>query len=390
MRRIPSWVPWAVAVLSVLALLASGAAGLTVDASLGVIRVRPTDAGWWVAYLTLTIVGAVVASRRPETPIGWLMLAGGAINALAQATGQYAVWGLARHPGSLPAASVAAWMSSYLWEPAIAVIVAMAAYFPTGRLVSPRWRWLPAVLVGATVVIVGVCAVGLWPLRGPRLIAENADVVTHTYVGTVVSVVYPLVLIGAIAAMVSIVVRYRRAVGIERQQLKWLMWAAVVTAPGVVLGEVVGDNSAAGAIQLLNSPAGFTVAAAFAILRYRLYDIDRIVSRTVSYVVLTGVVVGVYIGLVALAETVIGSSSSIAVAASTLVAAAVFQPMRRRVQRIIDRRFDRAAYDARRTAEAFAQRLRDQVDVDTVTADLMTTVNAAVAPTSVTMWMAHA
>lgn len=323
--------------------------------------------------------------------MGWLMLAGGAVNAVAQLSGAYAIWGLVRHPGSLPGASVAAWMSSLLWEPAIALIVAVAAYFPTGHLLSTRWRWLPVTTTVASLGIVGSCAVGLWPLRGAALIAENADVIAHTWVAKVVGVVYPIVLACALAALLSVVVRWRRARGIERQQLKWLMLAAAVTAPGVVVGLAInGQGDAAGIVQLLNSPAWFTIAAALAILRYRLYDIDRIVSRTVSYLAVTGVVVGVYIGFVALIETGLGFSSAVAVAASTLAAAAAFQPLRRRVQHAVDRRFDRAAYDARRTTEEFAHRLRDQVDVDQVRQDLLDTVALSVAPSAVTLWLAQA
>jgi multisubunit Na+/H+ antiporter MnhB subunit len=332
-----------------------------------------------------------VASRRPENPVGWLMLAGGAVNAVTQFAGAYAAWGLVRHPGSLPGASAAAWLSSFLWEPAIAILVGVAAYFPTGRLPSRRWRWLPITAALASVVIVAASAVGLWSLRGRALIAENADVALHTYVKAVIGAVYPVVLACAVAALLSVVIRYRRARGIERQQMKWLMWAAVVTVPGVVAGQVLNGNGGdSGLVQLLGSPAWFTIAAALAILRYRLYDIDRIVSRTVSYLAVTALVIGVYVGLVALIETGLGFSGGVAVAASTLAAAAAFQPLRSRVQRAVDRRFDRAAYDARRTAEAFAQRLRDEVDVATISSDLVTTVDEAVAPTFLSVWLAHA
>ena len=381
---------WTVAGVSVAFLLLAALVGVTTDASLHLTVFRPSDSGWWVAFLALSVMGAVVASRRPENPVGWLMLAGGAVNTVAQLSGAYAVWGLVRHPGSLPGASVAAWMSSLLWEPAIALIVAVAAYFPTGRLLSARWRWLPVTVTAASLGIVGSCAVGLWPLRGRALIAENADIVTHTWAVHVVGIVYPIVLACAVAALVSVVLRWRRARGIERQQLKWLMLAAVVTAPGVAVGLVInGQGDAAGIVQLLNSPAWFTIAAALAILRYRLYDIDRIVSRTVSYLAVTGLVIGVYVGLVALIETGLGFSSGVAVAASTLAAAAGFQPLRRRVQRAVDRKFDRAAYDARRTAEAFAQRLRDEVDVDRVRRDLLDTVAVSIAPAAVTLWLAE-
>jgi hypothetical protein len=202
-------------------------------------------------------------------------------------------------------------------------------------------------------------------------------------------VLWPFVPVCAIGALASIVVRYRRAGGVERQQLKWLVFAGVVSAPLILLDEVLPASSRlSGSVALLDSPAFGAIAIALAVLRYRLYDIDRIVSRTVSYGLVTGVVVGVYVGLVALIETVLGFSSSIAVAASTLAAAALVQPVRRRVQKAVDRRFDRAAYDARRTVDSFANRLRDEVDVDRIHHDLVTTVDTSIAPASISLWVA--
>jgi hypothetical protein len=279
---------------------------------------------------------------------------------------------------------------SFMWTPAIAVIVFVIAYFPNGHLVSPRWRWLPWAAVICTTAIVAVTAVDLWGEPGIRMISSNTDWEQSTVSGHVIAVLWPFVPICAISALVSVGVRYRRAHGIERQQLKWLVFAAIVSAPLILVDEVLPSSSGfATPVALLNSPAFGAIAIALAILRYRLYDIDRIVSRTVSYGLVTAIIVGGYVGLVGLTETVLGFSSGVAVAASTLAAAAAFQPVRRWLQRSVDRRFDRAAYDARRTAEAFAQRLRDEVDADTISSDLLTTVGAAVAPASLTLWVAH-
>ncbi|HET7529516.1 MAG TPA: hypothetical protein VFJ98_01000 [Mycobacteriales bacterium] len=383
--------PWVGAALSVVALALAAVVGLTTEPSLHVQRLAASDAGWWTAYAVFSVVGGIVASRRPENLVGWLMLTAGAINAFAAAAGQYAVFGLVRHPGSLPGADVVAWCWSFLWTPSIAALILVIAFFPTGRLPSGRWRWLPVMAVGCTTVIVLVTAVDMWSRRGAALVADDTAWEQGTTAGHVIDALWPFVPICAIAAMVSVGVRYRRAGGAERQQLKWLVLAGIVSAPMIIVDELLPSGSPlATPVALLDSPAWAAIAIALAVLRYRLYDIDRIVSRTASYAVVTGLVLGGYVGLVALTETVLGFSSSVAVAASTLLVAAAFQPVRRRVQRTIDRRFDRAAYDAGRLAEAFAQRLRDQVDVDAVSSDLLTTVESAVAPASLTLWLARA
>jgi hypothetical protein len=282
-------------------------------------------------------------------------------------------------------------VTSWIWAPAISVLVLVLIYFPTGQLPSRRWRWLPWVAVSVTSLIVVTTAVDLWPQRGAALLGPNADLVRATFSAHVIGVLWPFIPICAIAAMASVVVRYRRAAGLERQQLRWLVLAGAVSAPMIVVGELLAPSSPFyTAAQLLNSPAWCAIAIAIAILRYRLYDLDRIVSRTVSYAVVTGVVVGVYVGAVALTETVLGFSSSVAVAASTLAAAALFQPIRRRVQRLIDRRFNRRAYDAARIVETFSTRLREEVDVDTVRLLLLNTVDDAVAPATASLWLVRA
>lgn len=380
--------PWFVAAISLAALAFAGVAGLTAPASLDIARFSVSDAGWWVAYVTFIVVGAIVSSRRPDNVVGWLMLGAGAFNAFAQVTLQYAAWGLVRHPGSLPGGSFAAWMSTFVWAPATAATVAIAIYFPTGSLVSRRWRWLPVALGGATLVICVATAVDLWSLRGLRLIDNMDALAKHRVSGRVIALGWPLVLGCVIAAMVSIVVRYRRARGVERHQLKWLMVAAIVTAPMIIGGEVTQRWPTLNtAFLVLNSPAWFAIAIALAILRYRLYDIDRIVSRTVTYAVLTALLVGLYVGVVAFATHLLPSSSSFAVAVSTLLVAAVFQPLRRRLQAAVDRRFNRAGYDAARTVEAFSTRLRSGVDMNLVTADLLGVVGHTVQPATLSLWV---
>ena len=385
--------PWVLAVASVIALVLAGAVGLTTDPNLDAQRLSTNEIGWWLAYLVFALVGAIVATRRPDNRVGWLMLAAGAFNCGVQAVTQYGVWTLVRHPGSLPGGSVASWVTSFLWTPSVSLMVLVLAYFPDGHLQSRRWRWLPALVGTCTTIIVVVTAVDMWPRRGASLMGANGAYEHGTATGVVIGVLWPFIPISAVAAMVGLALRYRRSSGIQRQQLKWIVLAALVSAPMIVATEVHPKDPSpvvSGVMQLLNSPMWVALGIGLAVLRYRLYDIDRIVSRTVTYAVLTAVLVGSYVGLVALTETVLGFSSGVAVAASTLAAAAAFQPLRRRVQRAIDRRFDRAAYDARRTADAFAQRLRDEVDVDAVCRDLVGTVDAAIAPESVSLWLARA
>lgn len=384
-------VAWTISGLSVLALALAGIAGITVDRSLDVQQLAFSDVGWWIAYFTFSIVGGLVAARRPDHRIGWLMLIAGAVNALAEASTQYAIWGLVRHPGSLPGAAIASWVFSYSWTPAITTLLLVLSYFPNGQLASRRWRWLPWSAVVITAVIVGSTAIDLWPRRGPELLVSDSDLLKSTWSGHVISALWPFVPVCAIGAMVSIALRWRRARGIERQQLKWLVLAGGVSAPMIIVGELLPSSSPFyTAAQLLNSPAWCGIAIALAVLRYRLYDIDHIVSRTVTYAIVTGVVIGVYVLVVGSVQAVLGAQSSVAVAASTLVAATAFQPARRRVQRAVDHRFNRAAYDARRTVEDFSARLREQVDVDHVHADLVATVEQAVQPVSVSVWMASA
>jgi hypothetical protein len=265
---------------------------------------------------------------------------------------------------------------------------------PDGRLVTRRWRALLAVtvstiaFVAATNLTDDAVAHGAVPAASAPLPALPVGM---RHVTNAVSYVVLVVVVGGTVA--SLVVRWRRADDMQRQQLKLVVYAAVTAAVlGVVLqpiGSVVWPNARlAGTLMWAVIPTILPVSIAAAVLRYRLYDIDRIVSRTASYAVVTAVVVGGYVGLVALIESVIGFSSSVAVAASTLTAAAAFQPLRRWVQRGVDRKFDRAAYDARRTVDAFAARLRDQVDVDAVRADLLATASASIAPTSASLWVA--
>jgi hypothetical protein len=198
-----------------------------------------------------------------------------------------------------------------------------------------------------------------------------------------------VIVICLLLAVTSLGIRFRRAQGIERAQLKWFFLGATFLGAFVIASLVSKpfNHSAANSVLAPIALTAMPVSCGLAILRYRLYDIDRVVSRTVSYFLVTGVIIGGYIGVVALVESVLGFSSSVAVAASTLAAAAAFQPLRVRVQRVVDRRFDRAAYDARRTVDAFSNRLRVEVDAGAIRDDLLTTVSSAIAPATASLWV---
>ena len=381
--------PWLLGGLAVFLIVESAVAS-AIDSAPAGGQLTVGQVGWDLTHIVFACVGALVAARRPEHRMGWVMLAAGLVNGFALAVVEYGWWTLVVHPGSLPGGDVAAWLAAMTFAPAIAAIDLVAVYFPTGELPSRRWRWLPVVIVAGGVTTVVATGIGLWPVNdGAALLSAHGDPLQGTLAGAIAGLGWLLVgLLGPVAAMVGIVVRYVRARGAERLQLKWLMVAAIVSAPFVVLPHLLpADTPARAVADAGNSPVLLAVAVALAVLRYRIYDIDRIVSRTVTYAVVTACVVGIYVGIVVTAETVIGSSSSVAVAASTLVAAAVFQPLRRRVQAMIDRRFNRPAYDARRTVDAFASRLRDDVYTDTVRDDLLSTVETAVAPAHVGIWL---
>jgi hypothetical protein len=289
----------------------------------------------------------------------------------------------------------AAYLSAIGQSAILGGLVLVLLLVPTGRPLSRRWLPLCSLSV-VTVVCMSAADLVSSNLGGAVYLRDDplSGVGGHALDVALVNIGGGAAVVAAVAGVVALVLRLRRSTGEERQQVKWIVAAGIAAVVAVLL------NNAASA--LLHTPdqigsvvwgcAGAAVPAATtaAILRYRLYDIDRVVSRTVTYAVVTGVIVAFYVGVVALVETVLGFSSSVAVAASTLAAAAAFQPLRRRVQRRVDQRFDRAAYDARRTVERFSTSLRDQVDVDAVRDDLLTTVAFAVAPASASVWLVSA
>jgi hypothetical protein len=344
-----------------------------------------------LACVSASTVGAVLASRRARHPVGWLLLALGLSLAISGASAAYLPYGLVARPGALPAASHVA-----LYYPA--TVVAQLAFLgfvllltPTGSLPSPRWRWWARVAAATPMVLLLVVPVA--PGRfDPRYLVVGGPVDFRAF-GGLLLVANQLALAAAVLAVVvaagSLVVRFRRALGVERQQLRWVALGAALTGVAVLAVAAlvaVGDEAMAGwaaVIGLMVLPLGIGAA----ILRYRLYDLDRIVSRTLAYGLLTVVLGGGYGGVVLGLGQLLGQDSSLVVAAATLAVAAVFQPARRRVQQAVDRRFNRRRYDAAQTIQAFSARLRQQVDLDSLSAELLAVVEQTMQPTRVSLWL---
>jgi hypothetical protein len=344
------------------------------------------------------VLGFVVALRKPGNPLGWLILGTAAFFALSEDASFYAVADYRLHHGSLPLGWLAL-ITQPGWAPGIASVGLIALLFPDGRPPSPRWRWVlwPYVAL-ALLWIAGALAFTAAAILAHQTRVDaggNLMVLGHptggaAWWGAAQNLFFLVLVASWLASLAGQAMSYRRSSGERRQQLKWLLAGAASGLAGLLLtltgsapggwGVMVQILGAAGVIAL-------PVCIGIGILRYRLFDIDRILSRTVAYAIITGLLLGVYAGLVLLATRVLGFASTWAVAASTLAAVALFSPLRRWVQRAVDRRFNRARYDADRMVDAFAAQLQDAVDLDTVRADLTAVVCAALEPAEVMVWI---
>ncbi len=349
-----------------------------------------------VLLLTFPTVGALVASRRPENPIGWIFCAVGLVLGVGVLTAAYADYALAVGPGSLPGEEYAAWISAWTGGPGALLAAAfLFLLFPTGTLPSRRWRpvaWMAA--IGSPLSALGE-ALKPGPLHTHSSIDNPVGIEgTLGDVAEVLGAAGAVALnVGVLLSGISLVLRLRRAQGVERQQLKWFAYAAIMMGGGFV-ASILFSSGLANSIAWSSGILGFMVlpvATGIALLRYRLYDIDALINRTLVYGALTAVLVAVYlVSVVALRGLVFGftgRSSQLVVVASTLAIAALFSPLRRRIQGFIDRRFYRKKYDARETLETFTATLRDEVELDVLDGRLVGVIQETMQPAHVSLWL---
>jgi hypothetical protein len=340
-------------------------------------------------------VGVVVARRQPRNPIGWILIIFIVLFLLSSDVGFYAAYYYRFGHHGLPLAPVAVLLQP-LWAPALVLFPVVILLFPDGRLASRRWRWVLAAyaLLGTLATLAvdspAITAVARHDVR----LDVYGDVISagQSKGGGLAGAAVVLAVAGVLLTWLSFVAHqvlsWRRATGEQRQQLKWLASGGAVTL--IVLAASFGINAAGAAGEILGiGLAALPVGIGVGILKYRLYDIDRIISRAVSYSIVTGLLVGLYAGLVLLATQVMTVKSPVAVAAATLAAAALFSPLRRRVQHAVDRRFNRARYDADEAVAAFAARLKDAVDLDSVRDDLTGVVHQTLEPAHLSVWVSR-
>ena len=399
--RITAWLAWTLfGLMTCLAVVLFGAALLRQAGSTNVLQLV-SDALWSLAVpVGFALVAALIVSRQPRNTIGWLLLVPVG-DFLLDGPLEHSITRLAPHsPEPTLPLLLLVWFSSWSWLLLIAPLLAIALLFPSGQPPSERWRWVGRALTAWVLVLVVLTALKQ-PLRSetaPQLELHNPIGVLG---GDIAGVLSGLWVAGwvvlALLCLAALFVRYRRAGYTEREQIKWLLYACavfLVLDAGGYFGGLTGSQSLAADIWQIVfalTVAALPVAIGIAILRYRLYDIDVIIRRTLVYGALSGLLVVVYlalvVGLQGLFRSLTGQESNLAIVVSTLGAAALFQPLRGRVQHVIDRRFYRSRYDAARTLAAFSARLRDEVDLTTLSEELVQVVDDTMQPAHVSLWL---
>jgi hypothetical protein len=354
------------------------------------------EVGWRVAYGSCATVGALIVSRRPRNRIGWILCAIGLSSAVAGFAQDYASFALLRRQQSLPGGLVMGWLGSWPWYIAFGLILTfLILLFPNGQLPSRRWRPVAWLAAGAITL---QC---IWAAFAPRTLEGRPGMPQNPWapepaeellalLGTWTSLLLPVL---AVLSLTSLVVRFRRSRGVERQQLKWFTYGALLVAGSwaVITPTGLGEALTSPLWSLFTALSGWIIPGAIgiAVLRYRLYDIDRILNRTLVYVLLTVLLGGIYAGVVLVLGQLfgqVGDPPSWVIAGATLAVAALFQPARRRIQEAVDRRFNRHRYDKAKTVHQFSNRLRDHIDLDTLSTELLAVVHQTVEPTTASLW----
>jgi hypothetical protein len=409
-RRIASWLAWSLAGLSV------AMAAATVALHIATRSVQPPSS-WGTGgdsavlvfvlpFLAFPLVGALIASRRPNNPIGWICLAVGIFWMLVLVSDAYGLYGLKVRPGSVPFPAAIGSVGEWMWVPTVGLFgIYLLLLFPDGRVPSRRWRPL-AWISGAVIVLVSAGgAIEPGPVEGLPGVRNPFGLEEYAWVADATQGVILLLPVCILAAAGSLVLRFLHSEGEEREQIKWLAFAALIFGLGfsffVIFGSILPEATAGANLLLENliedavtlSFAGVPVAIGFAVLKYRLYNIDLIINRTLVYGVLTGTLALVYFGGVATTQAIFRALTGqeqqpqLAVVVSTLVIAALFNPLRRSIQSFIDRRFYRKKYDAAKTLEAFSVKLRDETDLDALSDDLVGVVRETMQPAHVSLWV---
>ena len=408
--RAASWLAWSLAGLSVV-MFAAGVAFALLSFPVGGARLFG-DLLIFVPFLAFPVVGALIASKRPENPIGWICLVAGLFwMHIVLGEGLDAYW-RAAEPGWAPSTVTLDALTQWMWVPPVGLLgIYMILLFPDGKLPSRRWR--PFAWFAGTVMAL-ICVGFIFipgPLEGHEGVRNPFGLEWLAWVADVAVLIVLMLPLCILASAFSLVLRFRRSGGVVREQIKWLAFAASLVGL-VYFGNLVSqlvfapDSLADDAAtplwidisrsMLLLSYAGVPVAVGFAILRHRLYDIDVIINRTLVYTALTVSLASIYLGGVASLQYLLRAltgqeqQSQLAVVAFTLAIAALFNPLRRRVQAFVDRRFYRNKYDAAKTLEAFGSRLRDETDLETLGDDLVGVVRNTVQPAHVSLWLAPA
>jgi hypothetical protein len=398
--RTAAWLAWSLAaVCVVMATLTLLFHVLTPSGSKGAISLS-LNALFAIVLVLFPVVGALIASRHPRNPIGWIFCGTSFVLTGAFFANEYARYALTVRHGSLIGAKVMAWLASWTGEPTLLLSLALLfLLFPTGRLPSRRWRPVLWAVIGGSAMFYLAGAVDPGPLQAREAIANPVGIkgALGEVFGMLGTTGVVILLIACLAAALSLILRLRRGSAQERQQLKWIAYPASISALGTVVAYVAsnlfGSNlgNVIGFWTAITAFLALPVFTAFAILKYRLYDIDILINRTLVYGSLTAMLVAVYFSVIVLSQRVFvvftGQESTLAVVASTLLIAALFNPLRRGIQSFIDRRFYRRKYDARKTLEEFSAKLRNETDLEALNDDLVGVVRETMQPAHVSLWL---